>query len=270
MARTILWGASCVVILFFATPALPSSDPPDLKRVQDIVNRYGKSCIQHVILEKNNGTITVSANGKTFHFAGIPDPQFITPETILLDLERMGTSPGELQTFLERYGFCKQRVRVAPTFPETASYDPKRLPLTPQQDEEMRRLGLDPNEGWEPVAPPSIPSTVDNPEEQRRRDAAIKAGLDPDRYTVLNPPPPSITEEPGRYIPLGIPPQAQAPLRPTPAPSQHRLDDPPRQTVSSNHDVNPFLRPWGELVPTLVLSFFITWLVGLIPPVLLR
>lgn len=62
----------------------------DLKEVERMFSEYGKPSIMNYIRKKRGNRITIEVKGKLKETMGPPAPQFVTPKTILVDLNKLG------------------------------------------------------------------------------------------------------------------------------------------------------------------------------------
>ena len=65
------------------------------KQIEMLIERYGKRRLIAFILKKS-GQITLDVNGKLQTFYGSPNPSYVTPQTILIDLDKVSISPNDL------------------------------------------------------------------------------------------------------------------------------------------------------------------------------
>ncbi len=106
------------------------------KQIEMLIERYGKRRLIEFILKKKSGQITLDINGKLQTSYGSPNPSYVTPQTILIDLDKVNISPNDLakdidlQESMQKKDAEKQRVASSQRqTPSSAS------PGTPRRDE---------------------------------------------------------------------------------------------------------------------------------------
>jgi hypothetical protein len=68
----------------------------DTQQIEILIDRYGKRRLIEFILKKKSGQITLDINGKLQTFYGFPNHSYVTPQTILIDLDKVNLSPNDL------------------------------------------------------------------------------------------------------------------------------------------------------------------------------
>lgn len=124
--------------------ALAETDPGKLSRIEELIHHYGKPRIIEVIMQERAAAITLEVDGHLRTFYGRPDPVYVTPRTILIDLGKMGWTVADLGRALAQEPAQKETKRSPQgrllTVKEFAELQKKRE--RERQEEERRRRRL--------------------------------------------------------------------------------------------------------------------------------
>ena len=67
-----------------------------------MIETYGKPAIIRFIVKQTSGRITLRIGDEVRTFYGIPDPLYVTPHTIRIDLNVLGVTDGDLKQLLQK------------------------------------------------------------------------------------------------------------------------------------------------------------------------
>ncbi|MCK4470050.1 MAG: hypothetical protein KAU60_17075, partial [Desulfobacterales bacterium] len=65
---------------------------PEIQKVEKLISKYGKPIIMDLIREKRENRITLRVGSELRDFDGPPGKEYVTPETVLIDLANIGVS----------------------------------------------------------------------------------------------------------------------------------------------------------------------------------
>jgi hypothetical protein len=86
--------------------AVPKSSADNIKKseipkIEKLISKYGKRFIIDLILDKRNNYITLRVDSELRDFGGPPGKEYVTPETVLIDLGNMGLTLKEFEELLQ-------------------------------------------------------------------------------------------------------------------------------------------------------------------------
>ena len=73
----------------------------DIQLIEMLMQNYGKDLVIKTILEKRKGHVTVLKADGLVESSGTPKPQYVTPQTILVDLKKIELSARIFELMLE-------------------------------------------------------------------------------------------------------------------------------------------------------------------------
>jgi hypothetical protein len=93
----------CLSAVAYSDNSLPQTfSSIEVKRVERFITQHGKYPLIDFILQKRQSVITLDVGGALRAFYGTPDPIYVTPYTILIDLAHLETTfsavEGQIQT----------------------------------------------------------------------------------------------------------------------------------------------------------------------------
>ena len=72
------------------------------QQLETVIKTYGKRAIIRFILTQTSGRITLRVGKELRTFYGVPDPVYVTPRTIRMDLRALGVTVSELEQRLHQ------------------------------------------------------------------------------------------------------------------------------------------------------------------------
>ena len=69
----------------------------DIIAVENIILKYGKNVLIKEILIKNNNNITLQVGDRLKNFSGNPDQSYVNSYTVLIDINKIGITPHQLE-----------------------------------------------------------------------------------------------------------------------------------------------------------------------------
>ncbi len=73
-----------------------------MRQIEAMIETYGKPAIIRVIVKQASGQITLHVDGEVRTFYGIPDPLYVTPYTMRIDLNALGVTDSGLKQLLQK------------------------------------------------------------------------------------------------------------------------------------------------------------------------
>ena len=73
----------------------------DIQLIEMLMQNYGKDLVIETILEKREGHLTVLKADGLVESSGTPNPQHVTPQTILVDLKKIESSARIFELMVE-------------------------------------------------------------------------------------------------------------------------------------------------------------------------
>lgn len=73
----------------------------EIQKIEKLISKYGKPFIINLILDKRNNYITLRVGDELRDFGGRPGEEYVTSETILIDIENIGLTVNELDKLVQ-------------------------------------------------------------------------------------------------------------------------------------------------------------------------
>lgn len=73
----------------------------EIQKIEKLISKYGKPFIINWILDKRNDYITLRVGDELRDFGGRPGEEYVTSETILIDIENIGITVNELDKLVQ-------------------------------------------------------------------------------------------------------------------------------------------------------------------------
>ena len=102
MPRLLMAMAILVGLLGVSHGASPQAAAASGQQIEAMIETYGKPALIRLIVKKTSGQITLHVGNEFRTFYGIPDPVYVTPHTISLDLNALGMTEGEFKQLLQK------------------------------------------------------------------------------------------------------------------------------------------------------------------------
>ena len=102
MLRLIIAMAILVGLFGVSDGASQQAAPVSVQQIEAIIATYDKPAIIRFIVKQTSGQITLHVDSEVRTFYGIPDPLYVTPHTIRIDLNALGVTDGDLKQFLQK------------------------------------------------------------------------------------------------------------------------------------------------------------------------
>jgi tetratricopeptide (TPR) repeat protein len=81
--------------------AAAASTGDEIQAAQELLTRYGKLPIVNLIIERRSGFITIQRNQEQTEFHGKPNMDYVTADTLLIDMRLMGMSLDSFRAMVE-------------------------------------------------------------------------------------------------------------------------------------------------------------------------
>ncbi len=102
MPRLLMAMAILVGLLGLSHGASPQAAAASVQQIEAMIETYGKPAIIRLIVKKTSGQVTLHVGNEFRTFYGIPDPVYVTPHTLRIDLDALGMTEGDVKQLLQK------------------------------------------------------------------------------------------------------------------------------------------------------------------------
>ena len=102
MPRLLTAMSILVGLLSVSHGASPQAAAASVQQIEAMIETYGKPALIRLIVKKTSGQITLHVGNDFRTFYGIPDPVYVTPHTIRIDLNALGMTHGDVKQLLQK------------------------------------------------------------------------------------------------------------------------------------------------------------------------